>query len=126
MIEAERGGLRLHKLEVEHLFVDLGEAAAQLRRSEHRQARQSLTLARGSGLSVVLMHLQAGGSLGEHAASGPTTIHVLDGRARLALGDELLDAPAGRLIAFDGGVRHAVEAVVDSTLLLTVTDRREA
>lgn len=124
-MEGQDGELRLHKLEAEHLFFDLGEAAMRLRSAEYEQGRQSLAIARASGLSVVLMHMQAGGSLREHAASGPTTIQVLDGHVRVLLGDDVLDAPAGRLIAFDGGARHAVEAVEDSTLLLTVTGPRE-
>ena len=38
-------------------------------------------------------------------------------------GDETLEVPSGRLIAFDAQVRHHVEAIEDCTLLLTLADR---
>jgi quercetin dioxygenase-like cupin family protein len=45
----------------------------------------------------------------------------LDGRVRVQIGDEAFDVPAGRLIAFNSGVRHSIDALEDSTLLLTLT-----
>jgi quercetin dioxygenase-like cupin family protein len=69
----------------------------------------------------VLTHLHAGGTLREHAAPGPATVQVLDGRVRLQIGDDSFEATAGRLVAFDAAVRHSVEALEDSTLLLTLT-----
>lgn len=118
--------LRTHTLQAEHLFLDLAEAAVELRASEHQEDRHAVTLVREGGLSVVLTHLRPGATLREHAAPGPTTVHVLDGHVRCLLGDEQIDAPAGRLVAFDAGIRHTVEAVEDSTLLLTLSERRDA
>ena len=113
--------LRTHTLSAEHLLLDLGDAAAELRSLGDEQDRRAVTLVRESGLSVVLTYLRAGAELREHAAPGPATVQVLDGRVRVQLGDEELDAVGGgRLIAFDAGVRHAVFAEEDSTLLLTL------
>ena len=72
---------------------------------------------------IVLSHLHAGGALNEHATPGAATVQVLDGHVRVRIGDEALDLPEGRLIAFDSGVRHSVEAIEDSTLLLTLAGR---
>jgi quercetin dioxygenase-like cupin family protein len=80
-----------------------------------------VTLVKEGGLSVVLAHLHAGASLDEHAAPGAATVQVLDGRVRVRIGDETVEAPGGRLVAFNAGVRHSVEALEDSTLLLTLT-----
>lgn len=118
--------LRTHTLKAEHLFLDLGEAAVELRTSEHEQDRHAVTLVRESGLSVVLTHLRAGATMQEHAAPGPTTVHVLDGHVRFRLGEEQFEAAEGRLVAFDAGVRHSVEAVEDSTLLLTLSEPLKA
>ena len=115
--------LRTHVLSAEHLLLDLGEAAVELRAIEGiAEDRRAVTLVRQSGLNLAITYLRAGASLAEHAAPGPITIQVLDGLVRIALGDQQLEVPAGRLVAFGAGVRHAVHAVEDSTLLLTLRE----
>jgi quercetin dioxygenase-like cupin family protein len=114
--------LRTHTLSAEHLLLDLGGAAVDLRAMEDDfQDRRAVTLVRESGMNVVLVALKPGAVLREHAAPGPATVQVLDGHVRVKIGDEQLDVPADRLLAFDAGVRHEVEAVEDSTLLLTLS-----
>ena len=114
--------LRTHDLEGEHMLLDLGEAMTELHgSSQGSQTRGAVTLLKQDGLSVVLTHLHTGATLQEHAAPGPVTIQVLDGHVRVKIEDDLLDVPAGRLLAFRARVRHAVEALEDSTLLLTLT-----
>lgn len=115
--------LRTHELAAEHLLIDLGDAVTELHGlAPDGQDRRGVTLVKESGLNVVLTHLHAGGTLAEHAAPGAATVQVLDGHVRVQVGDETLDLPAGRLIAFDAKVRHSVEASEDSTLLLTLAD----
>jgi quercetin dioxygenase-like cupin family protein len=116
--------LRTHDLTAKHMLIDLGEAVTDVHAaSQSGQARGAVTLVKQGGMSLVLTHLHAGGTLSEHAAPGAATVQVLDGHVRVHIGDEALDAPDGRLIAFDSGVRHSVEAVEDSTLLLTLVRR---
>ena len=113
--------LRTHDLAAEHLLIDLGEAGTELHGLvSDGQNRATVTLVKQGGLNVVLMRLHAGATLAEHSAPGTTTVQVLDGHVRAQVGDETLDVPAGRLIAFDARVRHSVEAIDDSTLLLTL------
>jgi len=115
--------LRTHDLAAEHLLIDLGEAVTELHAlAPDGQNRRAVTLVKQGGLNVVLTHMHAGSTLAEHSAPGAATVQVLDGHVRVQVGDETLDAPAGRLIAFDAKVRHDVEALEDSTLLLTLTD----
>lgn len=117
--------LRTHDLAAEHLVLDLGEAMSELQGlAPDGQNRRGVTLVKQGGLNVVLTHLHAGGTLAEHSAPGAATVQVLDGHVRVRVGGETLDVPAGRLIAFDAKVRHDVEAVQDSTLLLTLTEPR--
>ncbi|MCC6238120.1 MAG: cupin domain-containing protein [Dehalococcoidia bacterium] len=118
---AEHSYLRTHDLAAEHLLIDLGEAVTELHGlAPDGQNRGAVTLVKQGGLSVVLTHLHAGGTIAEHSAPGTTTVQVLDGQVRIQVGDETLDMLAGRLIAFDARVRHSVEAIADSTLLLTL------
>lgn len=116
--------LRTHDLSAEHLLIDLSEAGTELQGlASAGQDRRAVTLVKQGGLNVVLTQLRAGGALAEHAAPGAATVQILSGRVRIQVGEETIEAAAGRLIAFDAQVRHHVEAIEDSTLLLTLADR---
>ncbi len=116
--------LRTHDLTAEHLLIDLEEAVAELERLvPSEQDRRAVTLVKEGGLNVVLTRMRAGSNLAEHSAPGAATVQVLDGHVRVQVGEQSLDLPGGRLIAFDANVRHYVEALEDSTLLLTLAER---
>jgi quercetin dioxygenase-like cupin family protein len=118
---AEHSYVRTHDLASEHLLIDLREALTELHGlAPDGQNRGAITLVKQGGLSVVLTHLHAGGVIAEHSAPGTTTVQVLDGQVNIQVGDDTLEVPAGGLIAFDARVRHSVEAIEDSTLLLTL------
>ena len=115
--------LRTHDLSAEHLLIDLGESVTELHGSgTGDQSRRAITLVKQDGLNVVLAHVHKGGELAEHSAPGAATVQVLDGHITVQVGDDTLDVPAGRLVAFDAKVRHHVAALEDSTLLLTLTE----
>ena len=58
--------LRTHDLEAEHMLLDIGEAVAELHgEASPGQSRRAVTLVKQGGLSLVLTHLHAGGSLQE-------------------------------------------------------------
>lgn len=115
--------LRTHDLTGEHMLIDLGEAVTDLHSdSVDGQDRRGITLVKQGGLTVVLTHLHAGAALQEHAAPGAATVQVLDGRVRAQVGDQDFEVPHGRVLAFDAKVRHTIEAIEESTLLLTLAD----
>ena len=114
--------LRTHDLSAEHMLLDLGEVVTELHATSAQwQSHRAVTLVKESGLAVVLTHLHSGATLQEHAAPGAATVQVLDGRVRIQIGDKALEVRSGRLLAFNPGVRHSVEALEDSTLLLTLS-----
>lgn len=113
--------LRTHDLSAEHMLIRLGDAVTELSGLTNAgDDRRAITLVRQGGLSVVLTRVAKDGSLEEHSAPGAVTVHVLDGKVRMTVGDETLEATGGDLIAFDSGVRHSVHALEDATLLLTL------
>ena len=89
-----------------------------------RSGRNAKTLVKQEDLRIVLTVLSAGRRIQEHQAAGRISIQAVEGHMRLRIGDEpaaeLIDLPAGCLIALDRGVRHDVEALTDSAFLLTV------
>ena len=73
-----------------------------------------------ASLELMRVVLAAGKSLPPHSVPGEITVLCIEGRAwlRAEAGDHLL--AAGELVLLPGGDRHSVEAVDDSSLLVTV------
>jgi len=101
---------------------DLDEEAARLRdEREWREGRRnSITLRKGEGMSVVLLVMKAGDRLEEHSAPGPISLMIREGRIRFAAEGETVEAGSERVLTCDAGVRHSVEALSDAVCLLTV------
>jgi quercetin dioxygenase-like cupin family protein len=73
-------------------------------------------------LHQTLIALAAGHSLDEHDSPGDATVHVLHGRVRLRAGENGWEGSAGDLITVPA-TRHALDALEDSAILLTVGKR---
>jgi quercetin dioxygenase-like cupin family protein len=86
-----------------------------------RGQRNSITLRKGEGMTVVLLVMKAGDRLEEHAATGPLSLSVREGRIRfMAAEEEVAEAGPDTLLTCDAGVRHTVEALSDAVCLLTI------
>ena len=73
-------------------------------------------------LTQTLIALRAGSSLAEHENPGEATVQVLHGRVTLIAGDNRWNGSPGDLM-FVPDSRHALDAVEDSVVLLTVAKR---
>lgn len=70
-------------------------------------------------LRQTLVALASGQVMDEHENPGEATVQVLQGRVRLKAGATSWDGSAGDLIVIPQA-RHSLEALEDSTVLLTV------
>ena len=97
--------------------VDEQMAAARVAHS----GRAAHTVHGGQGhfLRHTVIALVAGQGLGEHDSTGEATLQVLRGRVVLLAGDESQTGSAGDLLVIPP-MRHALDAVEDSAVLLTV------
>lgn len=75
-------------------------------------------------LRQTLIALVGGAALDEHESPGEATLLVLQGRVRLIASDASWDGAAGDHMAIPP-VRHALNAVEDSVVLLTVVKARD-
>ena len=97
-------------------------AREQLDRAKAGTSGRSATTIYGGhehALRQTIVALVGGSSLDEHESPGEATVHVLTGRVRLAAGDDSWTGRTGDLIVVPPA-RHALEALEDSTILLTV------
>lgn len=85
-----------------------------------REGHTARTLVREPDLRIVLLVMKAGSRVPEHHADGTASVHVLSGHVRLSLPDRVVDLSTGQLLVLERGLRHAVEAVAESTFLLTL------
>ena len=70
-------------------------------------------------LRQTLIALRAGTQLHEHQSPGEATLQVLHGRVTLVAGNDRWNGSPGDLMVIPAA-RHALEAVEDSVVLLTV------
>ena len=78
----------------------------------------SRTLYSDEEVRVVLFGFGAGQELSEHTASTPAILHIVQGEARLTLGDDSLEARAGAWVHMPPELRHSVFAKTPVVMLL--------
>lgn len=86
--------------------------------------RAAHTIHGGSGhdLRQTLVALKAGHGLAEHDSPGEATLQVLHGHVRLTAGEDTWEGRPGDYVTIPP-VRHALDAVEDSAVVLTVSLR---
>ena len=101
--------------------LDLEAAAAELRAKLPGTRRQTKSLARESGVSVIMMAMEAGDVHEKHSAPGVVTVQLLDGHAVLVSEGTTFDLRTGEMLVFQPRVVHDIRAEEQSVVVLTVT-----
>ena len=106
---------------------DLEAEISRLREEKEwqRGVRNAITLRKGGGLNVVLLVMKAGDRLDEHAAPGPISLSIREGRIRFTTAEASVEVGEEALLVCNAGVRHAVEALSDSVCVVTIAAERE-
>lgn len=97
-------------------------AAEQLAEAQqHHSGRAAHTVYGGAThhLRQTMVALCAGQALAEHDSPGESTLQVLRGRVKLTAGDDTWEGKSGDYLAIPL-TRHAVAALEDSVIMLTV------
>ena len=80
------------------------------------------TLMKNGPLRVTLISIAPNGSIREHHAEGPITVHVLSGQLQFVTPQKTWDLNAGDLLTLEGGVRHSVVSRDGAVFLLTISN----
>ena len=83
-------------------------------------AQVSNSLLKSSSLQLMRVVLRRGESLPEHHVPGEITVHCLEGEALLSTPSRELALAAGQLVLLPGGEPHALRALSDTSLLVTL------
>ncbi|MDM0001118.1 cupin domain-containing protein [Variovorax sp. J22P240] len=87
---------------------------------EERGTSVSSSLLKTDHLQLMQVVLPAGAGLPEHQVAGEITIQCLVGEAKVVTPRRTCQLAVGQLVALPGGEPHAVQAIRDATLLVTV------
>ena len=94
--------------------VHIGPLGAQLAQAT------TTAIIKSQQLEVVRVVLPAGKALREHRTPGEITLHCLEGAVQLSTGGTEQPLRAGDFVHLPGGAPHALVALQDASLLLTI------
>jgi quercetin dioxygenase-like cupin family protein len=83
-------------------------------------AAVSSSLLKSSSLQLMRVVLRRGETLPEHHVPGEITVHCIEGKAVLSTPTRDCALSAGELVLLPGGEPHALRAVTDTSLLVTL------
>lgn len=86
--------------------------------------RRTAALFKTDGLEVMRLVLPAGKTVPPHQVKGEITIHCLEGEVDLIAGGQTQRMKAGQLVWLEGSVEHALTAVLEASLLVTIVLRK--
>jgi len=105
------------------LQFDLSAETEQLRQEGpwKTTSRNAKTLVKYADLRVVLIVMKSGTRMEGHRADGSISIQSLTGKLYLHLPHQAVELPVGCLLTLERALPHYVEALEDSSFLLTIS-----
>jgi quercetin dioxygenase-like cupin family protein len=86
----------------------------------------SRTLYQDDHVKVILFGFAEGQELSAHTAPFKASVHILEGKAKLTLGSETMDAGAGTWVMMEPKLEHGVKALTEVKMLLTMQKKARA
>ena len=115
--------LKVRRLKADVMQFSVHEEMLQLvqRVAGNKSKRTAKTLVKEGPLRVLVVALDAGGKLEEHAVDGPFSVQCLMGRVTAHVAGNNKELMTGDLLVVDTGVTHDIEAKDAAALLITIT-----
>jgi quercetin dioxygenase-like cupin family protein len=112
--------LENHPLQKDELCVSLMAETERLWAELGSGDRRGMTLAKETGLNMVLTALRAGARIGGRETPGPSAVQVLAGCVRVQAPGPEMELRAGDMVVFNPRTGQEIVAVENSTVLVTV------
>jgi quercetin dioxygenase-like cupin family protein len=100
---------------------DIAPIATEMRGETgyERGGHTARPLVREADLRVMLLVMKAGSVIEEHSAKETASVYTVSGHLRVRLPTGVVEVPSGRLLVLERGLLHSVEAVEESSFLLS-------
>lgn len=85
---------------------------------------RTVALFKSDEIEVIRLILPAGKTMPSHRVKGEITLHCLEGEIDLELADKTERLKAGQLVWLEGNADHALTALRDSSVLVTIALRK--
>lgn len=104
----------------------LGEQLERLRREPAWRTgdRNAVTLFKTPAFGLVLLAMKEAARLQEHRTDGSLTIQAVSGRVRVEAAGRRLELEPGEVLVLEPGLEHALAALRESAILLTLAGPR--
>ena len=96
------------------------EELAKINSDSSTTGKRVAVLVKNEHVRIVLAVLPKGEALQEHQTAGQITVSVVQGAVRFNALGEQVNLTAGGLVTLHPGIRHSVEALEDSAIVITV------
>jgi quercetin dioxygenase-like cupin family protein len=97
-----------------------GEVISVLPLGAALSGTRTFTIVKSDSLEVIRIVLAAGKTLPPHKVPGEITVQCLEGKVEFFVGELKRELTAGSLLYVGGSGEHAVHAIEDSSLLVTI------
>lgn len=96
------------------------EMADAARQKPWASGIHSKTLFKKPDFRMVLIEMEPGAKMDEHHADGTICVQLIKGRIRFRVQERTHELGVGNLLTLGASIKHDVEALDDSALLLTI------
>lgn len=107
-------------LDAPYVFMDFDTSVRKIKDEEawEKRDRNAITIFKTESLTTVLTCLHKDASIQDNSVDGLFQVQVLDGKVRISTDDGDAEMREGEMIVFHPNVKHTIEALKKSTLLL--------
>jgi len=110
-----------------YVFVDLPSYIRQIREEKawEKSDRNGITVFKSDSITTVITVLQKGSAMRDSQTDEFLSVQVLDGNVRFSTPEGDIDAVKNQQITFHPQVRHSIEALSESIILLTTFNDKQ-
>jgi len=110
-----------------YVFVDLPSYIRQIREEKawEKNDRNGITVFKSDSITIVITVLQKGSAMRDSQTDEFLSVQVLDGNVRFSTPEGDIDAVKNQQITFHPQVKHSIEALSESIILLTTFNDKQ-